>query len=165
MSINKKSGRQTFRRRFVSGSLFVSPCLPECTFQSTVVFAAHGYFRFANVQLINRGWIKCAQVARVAWKPKMHDDVMLPKAKSQFACDPRMIARCVRLKNIATVPEKLYRNTLEWKQLLSISCSHRKLTDVQRTSVLPSFPRYFLNHSRLNSNLCPNGNPNSCKDK
>ena len=34
MSINQKSGRQTFRRRFVSGSLFVSPCLPECNFQS-----------------------------------------------------------------------------------------------------------------------------------
>ena len=34
MSINQKSGRQTFRRRFVSGSLFVSPCAPECNFQS-----------------------------------------------------------------------------------------------------------------------------------
>ena len=34
MSINQKSGRQTFRRRFVSGSLFVSPCPPECNFQS-----------------------------------------------------------------------------------------------------------------------------------
>ena len=34
MSINQKSGRQTFRRRFVSGSLFVSPCLPECYLQS-----------------------------------------------------------------------------------------------------------------------------------
>ena len=33
-SINQKSGRQTFRRRFVSGSLFVSPCLPECYLQS-----------------------------------------------------------------------------------------------------------------------------------
>ena len=34
MSINGKSGRKTFRRRFVSGSLFVSPCPPECNFQS-----------------------------------------------------------------------------------------------------------------------------------
>ena len=34
MSINQKSGRKTFRRRFVSGSLFVSPCPPECYFQS-----------------------------------------------------------------------------------------------------------------------------------
>ena len=34
MSINQKSGRQTFRRRFVSGSLFVSPCPPECYLQS-----------------------------------------------------------------------------------------------------------------------------------
>ena len=34
MSINQKSGRQTFRRRFVSGSLFVLPCPPECNFQS-----------------------------------------------------------------------------------------------------------------------------------
>ena len=34
MSINQKSERQTFRRRFVSGSLFVSPRLPECNFQS-----------------------------------------------------------------------------------------------------------------------------------
>ena len=33
MPINKKSGRQTFRRRFVSGSLFVSPCPPECYLQ------------------------------------------------------------------------------------------------------------------------------------
>ena len=30
MSINQKSGRQTFLRRFVSGSVFVSPCPPEC---------------------------------------------------------------------------------------------------------------------------------------
>ena len=36
MSINQKSGRQTFRRRFVSGSLFVSPCPPECNFQSEI---------------------------------------------------------------------------------------------------------------------------------
>ena len=34
MSINQKSGRQTFRRRFVSGPLFVSPCRPECYLQS-----------------------------------------------------------------------------------------------------------------------------------
>ena len=34
MSINQKSGWQTFRRRFVSGSLFVSPCPPDCNFQS-----------------------------------------------------------------------------------------------------------------------------------
>ena len=35
MSINQKSGRQTFGRRFVvSGSLFVSPCPPECYLQS-----------------------------------------------------------------------------------------------------------------------------------
>ena len=34
MSIKQKSGRQTFRRRFVSGSLFVLPCPPECNFQS-----------------------------------------------------------------------------------------------------------------------------------
>ena len=34
MSINQKSGRQTFRRRFVPGSLFVSPSPPECNFQS-----------------------------------------------------------------------------------------------------------------------------------
>ena len=31
MSINQKSGRQTFHRRFVSGSLVILPCLPECT--------------------------------------------------------------------------------------------------------------------------------------
>ena len=34
MSINQKSGWQTLRRRFVSGSLSVSPCPPECHFQS-----------------------------------------------------------------------------------------------------------------------------------
>ena len=34
MSINQKSGRQTFRKRFVSGSVFVSPCPPECYLQS-----------------------------------------------------------------------------------------------------------------------------------
>ena len=34
MSINQKSGRQTFRGRFVSGSLFVSPCRPERYLQS-----------------------------------------------------------------------------------------------------------------------------------
>ena len=34
MSINQKSGRKTFCRRFVSGSLFVSPCPPECNFKS-----------------------------------------------------------------------------------------------------------------------------------
>ena len=33
MSINQKSGRQTFRGRFVSGSLFVSPCPPKCYLQ------------------------------------------------------------------------------------------------------------------------------------
>ena len=32
--INQKCGQQTFRRRFVSGSLFVSLCPPECYFQS-----------------------------------------------------------------------------------------------------------------------------------
>ena len=34
MSINQKSGQKMFHRRFVSGSLFVSPCPPECNFQS-----------------------------------------------------------------------------------------------------------------------------------
>ena len=34
MSINQKSGRKTFRRRFVSGSIFVSPCPPECYFKA-----------------------------------------------------------------------------------------------------------------------------------
>ena len=34
MSINQKSGRQTFRRRFVTGSVFVSPCLPECYYKA-----------------------------------------------------------------------------------------------------------------------------------
>ena len=34
MLINQKSGRKTFCRRFVSGSLFVSPCPPECNFKS-----------------------------------------------------------------------------------------------------------------------------------
>ena len=34
MSINQKSGRQTFRRRFVSGPLFVSPRRTECYLQS-----------------------------------------------------------------------------------------------------------------------------------
>ena len=34
MSINPKSGWQTFRRRFVSGSLFVSPYPPECYLQN-----------------------------------------------------------------------------------------------------------------------------------
>ena len=38
-SINQKSGRQTFRRRFVSGSLFVSPCPPECYLQSETKIA------------------------------------------------------------------------------------------------------------------------------
>ena len=33
MSINPKSRRQTFRSRFVSGCLFVSPCPPECCLQ------------------------------------------------------------------------------------------------------------------------------------
>ena len=34
MSINQNSGPQTFHRRFLSGSLFVSPCLLECYLQS-----------------------------------------------------------------------------------------------------------------------------------
>ena len=34
MQINQKRGRQTFRRSFVSGSLFVSPCPPEYYLQS-----------------------------------------------------------------------------------------------------------------------------------
>ena len=34
MSINQNSGPQTFHRRFVSGCLFVSPCLLECYLQS-----------------------------------------------------------------------------------------------------------------------------------
>ena len=34
MSINKKSGWKTFRRRFVPGSLIVSPCPLECILQS-----------------------------------------------------------------------------------------------------------------------------------
>ena len=34
MSINQKSGQKTFRRRFVSGSVFVLPCPPECYLQS-----------------------------------------------------------------------------------------------------------------------------------
>ena len=34
MSMNPKRGRQAFRRRFVSGSLLVSPCSPECDLQS-----------------------------------------------------------------------------------------------------------------------------------
>ena len=34
MSINQKSGRKTFRRRFVSGSVFVSPCPPECYYKA-----------------------------------------------------------------------------------------------------------------------------------
>ena len=34
MSITQKRRRQTFRRRFVSGSLFVSPCPAECSLQS-----------------------------------------------------------------------------------------------------------------------------------
>ena len=34
MSINQKSGRQAFRRRFASGSLFVSPCPRKCYLQS-----------------------------------------------------------------------------------------------------------------------------------
>ena len=38
MSINKKSGQKTFRRRFVSGSIFVSPCPRECYIQSCNVF-------------------------------------------------------------------------------------------------------------------------------
>ena len=41
MSINQKSGRQTFRRRFVSGSLFVSPCPPECYLQSETKIEPH----------------------------------------------------------------------------------------------------------------------------
>ena len=41
MSINQKSGRQTFRRRFVSGSLFVSPCPPECYLQSETNIEPH----------------------------------------------------------------------------------------------------------------------------
>ena len=34
MSINQKSGRKTFRRRFLSGSIVVVPCPTECYFQS-----------------------------------------------------------------------------------------------------------------------------------
>ena len=34
MSINQKSGRQTFCRRFVSGFIFVSPYPPECYLQN-----------------------------------------------------------------------------------------------------------------------------------
>ena len=34
MSVNQKSGRQTFRRRFVSRFVFVTPCPPECYLKS-----------------------------------------------------------------------------------------------------------------------------------
>ena len=34
MSIDQKSWRKTFHRRFVPGSLFNSPCSPECYLQS-----------------------------------------------------------------------------------------------------------------------------------
>ena len=35
MSINQKRGQQLFCKRFVSGSLFISPCpVPECYLQS-----------------------------------------------------------------------------------------------------------------------------------
>ena len=34
MSINQKSGQKMFHRRFVSGSLFISPYSPECYLQS-----------------------------------------------------------------------------------------------------------------------------------
>ena len=33
-SINQKSGRYTFRRRFLTSCRFVSPCSPECYLQS-----------------------------------------------------------------------------------------------------------------------------------
>ena len=33
-TVHIKSVRKTFGRKFVSGSLFVSPCQPECNFQS-----------------------------------------------------------------------------------------------------------------------------------
>ena len=52
MSINQKSGRQTFRRRFVSGSLFVSLCPPECYLQSETKIEP-------DLRLIFIGNIKC----------------------------------------------------------------------------------------------------------
>ena len=67
----------------------------------TVVFAARCYLPqkyFAIGQRsINRGWIKWAQVAgRVAWKPKVHDDVML---NGVFGICLWLVARQLRIPN------------------------------------------------------------------
>ena len=54
MSINQKSGRQTFRRRFVSGSLFISPCPPECNFQSETKIEPD--LRLHSVRVLTETW-------------------------------------------------------------------------------------------------------------
>ena len=56
MSINQKSGWRTFRRRFVSGSLFVSPCSPECYLQSeTKIEPDLRLVRIMNLRFKNLG--------------------------------------------------------------------------------------------------------------
>ena len=67
----------------------------------TVVFAARCYLPqkyFAIRQrTIKRGWIKWAKVAgRVAWKPKVHDDVML---NGVFRICLWLVARQLRIPN------------------------------------------------------------------
>ena len=50
MSINQKSRWQTFRRRFVSGSVFVSPCPPECYLQSETKIEPDLRLKWSEIQ-------------------------------------------------------------------------------------------------------------------
>ena len=56
MSINQKSGRKMFRRRFVSGSLIVSPCPPECYFQSETKIGAWSQVRSSLDKFMQFSW-------------------------------------------------------------------------------------------------------------
>ena len=51
MSINQKIGRQTFRRRFVSGPFFVSPSPPECYLQISGLRKPRRVFRLLTSEL------------------------------------------------------------------------------------------------------------------
>ena len=65
MSINQKSGRQTVCRRFVSGSLFVSPCPPECNFQSETKVEP-------DLRLLNRNnTLMLAHVLNNSWRDRV----------------------------------------------------------------------------------------------
>ena len=109
---------------------FPSTCpIGHCCVCSPLLFGSEVHLYFVIRQhTVNRGWIKWAQVGGpVAWKPKMHDDIMLngvfsiilwlvarqldtkpmerfmTKVKSHSACDPRVICACDKIRNFTGI--------------------------------------------------------------